>query len=987
MQSEMVGLPNPVIMIVVHYDWPANTDDPVSSLPRAEGARFNSSTRQDESGCLEQTRVDVLRDIDQWIMDDDKDAPWMFVLQGLAGTGKSTIAHTVCKKMTERGRLGASFFFSRNEASCSNPFLVFTTIAYQLAIQYPQFRNTLTKILKSDSDIVGLNLEMQLVKLMVEPIRAAADDIGSDPVVVVIDAVDECGNYRAQILSLLCALGPKLPVSLKLFVSLRPEHDLKTVFSSQDAHWGARSLILHDVDAFIVRDDIERFLRFRLSKVAATYPEIVNPCLWPSSEAISSLAEKSANLFIFAATVVKFVEDTNDDPRSQLNVVLRPTVNNGPSPYRQLDRLYQQVLEHALPENADDVIFERFRTVMGAVTLLYDTLTIFALGRLLQMEAVKIRVVLLRLSSVIVVVDYGDEIRLIHPSFRDFMMQRCPAGSRYFINPANHHRQLVLMCFKLMHDYLRKDICGIRDMWKLNVEVEDLDHRIAISIPAHLQYACCHWATHLSEAISAVNSVDDGVCDALMLFSSLHFLHWLEVLSLTGRLAEALPALRHAQIWASKTPQVSNELCDLLYDSERFTLEFFSPISLGALHVYYSALPFTPQSQLLRQVYHYELGCVKVLSGLPQAWNPWLFSMHGHSHWVHSVAFSPDGSCIASGSADNTIRIWDAKTGVHLATLKGHSISVYSVAFSPDGSHIASGSGDRTVQIWDAKTGVHLTTLIGHSDWVRSVAFSPGGSYIASGSYDKTVRIWDARTSVHLATLEGHSGYVYSVTFSPDGSWIASGSDDKTVRIWDAKTSLHLTTLKGHSFLVTSVAFSPDGSHIASGSGDRTVRIWDAKTGVHLATLEGHSFLVTSIAFSPDGSHIASGSGDKGVQIWDAKTRVHLATLEGHSDWVKSVAFSPDGSHITSASHDQTVRIWDAKTGVHLTTLKGDSYGETSVAFSPDGSCIASSSGDRNVCIWDTKTGVHLTTLMGHSDQVTSVEFSPDGSHLALGSW
>jgi hypothetical protein len=190
---------------------------------------------------LEQTRTDVLGKIDEWI----EDAPWMFVVQGLAGTGKSTIAHTVCKKMTERGCLGASFFFSRNEASCSNPFLVFTTIAYQLATRYPQFHDSLTTILKRDPD-VGLTLEMQLEKLVVEPMHAVADDIGSDPVVVVIDAIDECSNYRAQILSLLCNVHPKLPIRFKLFVSLRPEHDLQTLLSFQGADWGAESFILHD---------------------------------------------------------------------------------------------------------------------------------------------------------------------------------------------------------------------------------------------------------------------------------------------------------------------------------------------------------------------------------------------------------------------------------------------------------------------------------------------------------------------------------------------------------------------------------------------------------------------------------------------------------------------------------------------------------------------------------------------------------------------
>jgi predicted alpha/beta-fold hydrolase len=154
MRSEIVGLLSGAHMIVAHRYLPANSDNPVLSLPRADGARFNAGTRQDESGCLEHTRIDLLKDINRWVTDDDKDAPWMFVLQGLAGTGKSTIAHTVCKEMTECGWLGASFFFSRNVASCSNPFLLFTTIAYQLATRYPQFRTSLTNILRADLDIV-----------------------------------------------------------------------------------------------------------------------------------------------------------------------------------------------------------------------------------------------------------------------------------------------------------------------------------------------------------------------------------------------------------------------------------------------------------------------------------------------------------------------------------------------------------------------------------------------------------------------------------------------------------------------------------------------------------------------------------------------------------------------------------------------------------------------------------------------------------------
>jgi hypothetical protein len=553
---EIVGPLHTIIMVVAHNDSPANAKNPVLSLPRAKGARYDARTRQNESGCLKDTRVDLLKQFDRWVTDNDKDAPWMFVLQGLAGTGKSTFAYTVCRLVEERGWLGASFFFSRNDASSGDPFLFFTTIAYQLAIKHPQFRHSLNETLKTDPDIAGLTLDRQLEKLVVEPIRAAADDMGPTPVVVIVDAVDECANYRAQILALLCSIRAQLPVAFKLFVSLRPEHDLQSLLSSSDANLGAQSFILHDVDASVVRGDIERFLRFRLSRVAASAE--IEPSLWPSAEDISDLTEKSHKLFIFAATVVKFIEDAKGDPRSTLKAVMSTTEattgttrGDGRSPYEHLDQLYQQVIECAFPQTDTEDIFERFRTVMGAVTLLYDTLTVNALSGLLQMEAREIRMALLGLHSLVIVPDDDHDIRLIHPSFRDFMTQRCPPTNRYFISPADRHRQLALMCFKTMQANLKRDICDIRDMSLLNEEVEDLGVRIIAYIPARLRYACRHWATHLSECRTDPVSMDNEVSLALMYFTSLHLLHWLEVLSLIGCLAEALPALRHTQDWVS----------------------------------------------------------------------------------------------------------------------------------------------------------------------------------------------------------------------------------------------------------------------------------------------------------------------------------------------------------------------------------------------------------------------------------------------------
>ena len=287
-----------------------------------------------------------------------------------------------------------------------------------------------------------------------------------------------------------------------------------------------------------------------------------------------------------------------------------------------------------------------------------------------------------------------------------------------------------------------------------------------------------------------------------------------------------------------------------------------------------------------------------------------LKTLEEHIKLVWSVAYSPDGKKIVSGSDDKTIKIWNANTGQCLKTLEGHSYFVNSVAFSPDGKKIVSGSYGGTIKIWNANTGQCLQTLIGHSTLVYSLSYSPDGRKIISGSYDKTIKIWDANTGQCLKTMKGDSEGILSVAYSPDGSKIISGSFDKTVKIWDANTGECLKTLKGHSYSVQSVAYSPDGTKIISGSMDATVKILDANTGECLKTLTGHSDIIWSVAFSPDGKKIISGSEDKTVNIWDANTGECLETLEGHSDWVNSVAYSPDGTRIVSGSEDKTIKIW-----------------------------------------------------------------------------
>src|SRR5262245_8775697 len=357
-----------------------------------------------------------------------------------------------------------------------------------------------------------------------------------------------------------------------------------------------------------------------------------------------------------------------------------------------------------------------------------------------------------------------------------------------------------------------------------------------------------------------------------------------------------------------------------------------------------------------------------------------------HNDTVLSVAFSPDGKRLATGSLeDHIVKLWDAATGQELITLKGHSDAVTSVAFSPGGKRLATGSSDRTVKLWDAATSQETLTLKGHTSAVWSVAFSPDGKRLATGSQDHSVKLWDAATGQELLTLRGHSDSVQSVAFSPDGKRLATGGGAGTVKLWDAATGQELLTLKGPSEGIRSVAFSPDGKRLATGRADFTVKLWHADSGQELLTLKGHSGSVASVAFSPDGKRLATGSVDRTVRLWDAGAGQELLTLKGHSGIVASVAFSPDGKRLATGSSDRTAKLWDAGAGQETLTLKAHHSYVPSVAFSPDGKRLATGSWDRTVKLWDADAGQELLTLKGHSGAVGSVAFSPDGKRLATG--
>jgi WD40 repeat protein len=351
-----------------------------------------------------------------------------------------------------------------------------------------------------------------------------------------------------------------------------------------------------------------------------------------------------------------------------------------------------------------------------------------------------------------------------------------------------------------------------------------------------------------------------------------------------------------------------------------------------------------------------------------------------------SVAFSPDGTQLVAASADATARVWKVDTGQELRQFTGPTASVTSVALSLNGTQLVATSVDGTVKVWKVDTGQELRQFTGPTNDITSVSFSPDGTRLVTASVDGTVKVWDVATGQELHTLTGHTDAMTSVSFSPDGSLLVTASVDGTVKVWNAATGQELRPLAGHTAPVTSVAFSPDGTRLVTASVDGTVKVWNAATGQELRPLTGHTASATSVSFSPDGSLLVTASVDGTVKVWNAATGQELRPLAGHTAPVTSVAFSPDGSLLVTGSADRTARVWNAATGQELRQLTGPAAPVTSVAFSPKGTWLVIASADRTVKVWDVATGQELRLLADPAAPVTNVAFSPDGTRLVTAS-
>ncbi|KAF1811529.1 hypothetical protein P152DRAFT_378981, partial [Eremomyces bilateralis CBS 781.70] len=556
----------------------------LDSLPYAPNAAFNALEKGDDPLCIRGTRVDVLNDIRKWI--DGEDKRHIFWLSGWAGTGKSTIARTVARKYYGKSRLVASYFFSKGGGDTGNATKFVGTIARQLAGKLPEFERLLRKALSKDKDIVHRVLKDQWQELIITPLAQLPVDSLPSPLIVV-DALDECDTESSirQVLQLLADTRNQNRQLLRILITSRPEVPIRDEFSRFLP--GEHQLILQDISKFIVDQDISIFLKHNLAQIS------------PEDEIVAQLVRKAAGLFIWAATACRFICEGLwfwtaifcGFVREGLIVKqwLQTLVMSNTTPEDHLDAIYLTVLNSSLhsrfsPQDITD-FHGTVRDVLGSMVTLFSFLSVKSLSILLLKPEKDLTWTMKDLHAILdFPKDNASALRLHHPSFRDFLLNRERCRDSYFlVDEKQAHQMLANNCIRLLSTYLKQDVCKVNSPGMLTAGVER--NQVDQCLPPEVQYACHYWIQHLQKSGAQLRDNDK-----VHRFLQEHLLNWLEALSWMRKVSEGINAINSLQSIAltSDCPR----LYAFIYDIKRFALYHRSAIEQAPLQIYYCALVF-----------------------------------------------------------------------------------------------------------------------------------------------------------------------------------------------------------------------------------------------------------------------------------------------------------------------------------------------------------------------------------------------------------
>ena len=906
---------------------------------------------------------------------DFEEAP-VYWLNGLAGTGKSTIAQTVAERMFADGRLGASFFCSRDFEDRKNLHFIFPTLAVQLARRYPEFRSIFVPLVRSDPEVAYETLYGQMDRLIVQPLVKS-----SISTVIVIDALDECKDEEpaSAILSVLGRLVAEVPL-VKFFVTGRPESRIQEGFRLPLLAVATNVFILHDVEPSQVKNDIWLFFGQGFKELRSRRRGLDD---WPTEDQQEVLCKRAGRLFVYAVATVRFIDKRNTNPKRQLDLLLQSPESStfeGKTKFKgdaTLDSLYMSILQEAFsdddPENNPKVL-----SVLGAVILATNPLSPSTIATLLGFDVQDVVPLLSSVHSLLIFrEDIPDHpVRPFHKSFPDFITD--PARStnpRFHLNLLHQHGELLVCCLELMNQRLERNMCNLPDA-VLNSEVDDLGVRIEQHIDQALQYACKSWHKHL------INTISPQTQNILHNFLEKKFLFWLEVLSVLGAAREAVDAMGVARKWLnvcylpfpvyfqsySHLIQVSPTL-KLVRDCFDFLTMFVEVINKSAPHIYHSALPLSPPKSSVHMLYK-QYGCpfTRVVQGPPTSQEAGIVTKHFINPGYNAILWSPCNRFLVVADRDGNVDILDSTTLNKFDSLQLPSgFGGLQPTLSSD-SHLLAVFYSKKITICDLQTGSTATTAPLELDppikFLLSSMYSIDGkvivfAYKSQGREDTFIVSYDLLSWTHTPphALEGH---FTGLTWAHDEYLQFATVRQGLITIWEVSFTLT------HAPAEVKSLPAPD------------------------EIIGGQNFL-----FLPALSRLAFTLQNK-MLVWDAKAFKLLLK----SEFVKDVdternhcisSFSCDGCFFAYQTDDE-VLIWkDSRIGYMLhQKLKFPGIDPCStLCLSPDGKSVILSTGD-NLRLWS--TGNQTISYNSAQDYDFSpfeflLEISPNKTLAAFGSY
>ncbi|CAE6499938.1 unnamed protein product [Rhizoctonia solani] len=959
----------------------------LESLHPAKLARFNSQMSMEVSrrACTENTRVEILENLMKW--SEDCSTANIYWMNGMAGTGKTTIAYSACAALDDTKQLAASFFCVRTSPECRDAKRIVPTIAYQLARRFTPFRSALCKALEEDTDIATGTIAAQFDQLIRNPLMKAKNNMPNN-LVVVVDALDECDDPYIVELFLGVLFRSVVNLPLKFFVTSRPEPAIRHRMMVESER--SRSILyLHEIERSLVQADIERYLRDELGSISI-------------DDGIKQLSVQAGNLFIYAATAIRYIRPPGKfvDSKERLATILAANSASSKS-LAPIDTLYSVILTTAIEdETLEPKEQERIRVALWTVVCACEPVlvrTVAAISGLGNRD--RAMAALEPLRSVLHISEHSDLATTLHASFPDYMLNRERSG-KFACDVQGHNHLLSRYCFEIMKAQLRFNICNLKSSFVPDDEVPDLQERTKTNISEELYYACRFWMNHLG-LIVVTSSQNATECSSL--FSSLnnflshHLLFWMEVLNLMKCMHIGIASISKLNAWLSQMDNPDPELCEYASNAQIFIIGYASrPISNYTSHIYLSALPFAPFLS------HY----LSRFQGLPKISGIALDRVHQAElgTWesdspVISIAFLPKSDRIVLGKENGELVVQNINDGKHIfPSFEAHEGPITSIGISYDGTQIVTGSNDMTLSVWNPHDGSLLSgPFKGHAGAIISVSFSPDTSYIASGSHDCIVGFWVSQDSATpMWRMTGHKAAVNSVAFSPCGRQIVSGSSDHSVRLWELVSRSNIFTLPIHEGPIVLARFISNTiqiislSPLADSENDSgcSIHTWSALNGLN----EGFHYQgVTLFALSSEGNRIACVVNNS-IDVWDIHDGKLIAGPLQHTKRIVSIGFSPDSTRLTSTCDDQTIRIWH----VHSRLLRPQTIQleeiipinhkqpfPGTISIAPNQTCVAAALNVTSaIYIINMDLGTTTQSVICIHSPVISLQFSPDTTRM-----